>query len=172
MAGPTPQDDAPEEARARAAAVLDTVLDGVVTIDTAGDTESCNPAGRRLFGYAGEELAGMNVRELMPEPYRSRHDNYLSRYLETGEARIIGIGREVVGRRKDGSAFPMDLAVSEVHVHGRRLFTGVVRDVSARRRLEEQVLQIGAEERRVGQELHDGLQQEARACTPRASGRR
>jgi hypothetical protein len=97
----------------------------------------------------------------MPEPYREEHDGYLQAYHNTGRRRIIGIGREVKGQRKDGSTFPMDLAVSEVEVEGRTVFAGIVRDISERRRLELEVLRIADEERRrIGQDLHDGLGQQ------------
>jgi two-component system CheB/CheR fusion protein len=97
----------------------------------------------------------------MPEPYRGEHDGYLQRYLRTGEARIIGIGREVVGLRKDGSTLPLNLSVSEFSLGGRRMFTGILHDVTERRRLERQILDISsAEQRRIGQDLHDGLCQE------------
>ncbi len=139
--------------------------DGVVTIDVRGDIESANEAAAGIFGHTRERLVGMNVRDLMPEPYRSQHDGYVARYLETREKRIIGVGREVVGLRADGSNFPLDLAVSEVFFDGQRLFTGVVRDLSSRRALEERVLDIGSSERRqLGQELHDGLQQDLAAA--------
>jgi two-component system CheB/CheR fusion protein len=98
---------------------------------------------------------------LMPDPYRSEHDAYMARYLSTGEARIIGIGREVVGIRKDCSTFPLDLSVSEFRTGGRRMFTGIVHDASNRRRLEREILETSAhEQRRIGHELHDGLCQE------------
>ena len=121
---------------ARLQAILDTVVDAIITIDERGLIESVNRAAVRIFGYAPEEMVGRNVSCLMPEPYRSAHDGYLRRYLETGERRIVGIGREVVGRRKDGSVFPMELAVSETVVDGRRSFTGIVRDISARKAAE------------------------------------
>ena len=106
-------------------------------------------------------MIGKNVRVLMPEPYHEEHDGYLHAYHQTGRRRIIGIGREVTGRRKDGSTFPLDLAVSEVKLEGRTIFTGIVRDISERRRLELEVLRIADEERRrIGQDLHDGLGQQ------------
>ncbi len=98
---------------------------------------SVNPATERIFGYAAQELVGHNIKLLMPPPFHDAHDGYLTRYLDTGEARIIGIGREVEGLRKDGSRFPVELAVSEINIAGRRLFTGVLRDISDRRMAEE-----------------------------------
>ena len=126
------------EGEARLAAILEAVVDGIITIDEATTIESVNPAVERLFGWSAGELVGRSVRMLMPEPWRSQHDGYVRHYLETGERRIIGIGREVEGLRKDGSVFPMELAVSEVHLPGRRLFTGIVRDISVRRQAEQQ----------------------------------
>ena len=131
----------------RARAVLDTAVDGIITIDGRGRVESLNPAAERLFGYASSELVGRNISTLMPEPYRSGHDAYLSRYQRTGQRRIIGIGREVVGQRRDGTTFPMELAVSEVG-EGSQLYTGVVRDITERKRLEDQLAH---------QALHDPL---------------
>jgi len=97
----------------------------------------------------------------MPEPYHGEHDGYLLNYLRTGKAKIIGIGREVVGKRKNGSIFPMDLAVSQVFLGNRRLFTGIVRDLTDRKRLERQILEISdREQQRIGQDLHDGLGQQ------------
>jgi PAS domain S-box-containing protein len=126
-----------EHSEARTQAILDAAVDAIITIDEAGIVDSLNPAGERLFGYPATEIIGRNVRTLMPEPYRSEHDGYLKSYVETGDKKIIGIGREVVGRRKDGTTFPMHLAVSEVRVSDRRLFTGIVRDISERVRAEE-----------------------------------
>jgi len=151
-------EEALEESRARAHAVLETTIDAVVTIDTQGRIESVNPATERIFGYAADELIGQNIKLLMPAPYREEHDQYVQRYLATEEKKIIGIGREVVARRKDGSTFPVDLAVSEVHLDHRRIFTGFIRDVSDRRRLEHEVLRVSEHERqRIGRDLHDGL---------------
>ena len=121
---------------ARLKAILDTVVDAIITIDDRGVIETANPAAERLFGYALAELAGRNVSCLMPAPYRDEHDGYLKRYLDTRVPRVIGIGREVVGMRKDGTVFPMELAVSETLVNGRRSFTGIVRDITERKRLE------------------------------------
>ena len=124
------------ESEARMRAVLDTAVDGIITINERGAIESINPAVQRLFGYTREELIGQNVNILMPSPYREEHDQYLENYRRTGQARIIGIGREVVGRRKDGTVFPIDLSVSEVRLGDRRVFTGMLRDISDRRRIE------------------------------------
>ena len=120
----------------RLRAILQTAVEGIITIDQRGLVESMNPAAEKIFGYGADEVMGRNVSMLMPSPYREEHDQYMGNYLRTGQARIIGIGREVVGRRKDGTTFPMDLAVSEVKLAGRRLFTGFVRDISERKRAE------------------------------------
>lgn len=154
-----------EESRSRAISVLETTVDGVLTIDERGVIESYNAGAARIFEYTAEEVIGQNVSVLMPEPYHSEHDGYLESYRTTGVRRIIGIGREVVGRRKSGATFPMDLAVSEVPLpDGRRVFNGFVRDISERRVLEREVLRIAeAERRRIGQDLHDGLGQELTA---------
>ena len=121
-------------AAARMHAILDNAVDGVIAIDERGIVESFNPAAARIFGYAAGEVVGRSVNMLMPEPHRSRHDQYLARYLGGGTARIVGIGREVEGQRKDGSLFPMDLAVSELRIEGHRLFIGMARDITERRR--------------------------------------
>ncbi|MFP4144013.1 MAG: PAS domain S-box protein [Phycisphaeraceae bacterium] len=128
-----------EEATARLQAVMDATVDSIVTIDERGIIESVNPATQRLFGYAPEEMIGRNVSMLMPEPHRSLHDQYIRRYLDTNEARIIGRGREVVGLRKDGARFPLDLAVGETFVSGRRIFTGIMRDITVRKRAEQEL---------------------------------
>jgi two-component system sensor histidine kinase/response regulator len=115
-------------------AVLDNLVDCVLTIDARGIVKSANPAVLRVLGYTPAELIGHNVSRLMPEPDHSAHDGYLQRYLATGEAHIIGIGREVVGQHKDGRLIPLELAVNEYHAHGERFFTGTLHDFSERKR--------------------------------------
>lgn len=122
-------------------AVLDTVVDEMITIDEKGIVLSFNPAAARIFGYSSNEVIGQNIAILMPEPDHSQHDNYLSHYLHSGEKKIIGSGREVIGKRKDGTTFPMYLAVSEVHSGDEIKFKGIVRDLSDFKRLQEKVLQ-------------------------------
>ena len=131
--------DAPgvAESEERLRAILHTAVDAIVTIEASGVIESINPAAEGMFGYTCGELLGRNVSVLMPPPWREEHDRYIERYLHTGEARIIGIGREIEAQRKDGSVFPVDLAVSEVRLPGRRLFTGIIRDLTERREMEE-----------------------------------
>jgi two-component system sensor kinase FixL len=107
--------------------------------------ETFNVSATRLFGYAPEEVIGQNVRILMPSPYREEHDSYLRRYLETGERRIIGMGRIVVGRRKDGTTFPMELAIGELRLPGRRLFTGFIRDITERQHTERRLHELQAQ---------------------------
>jgi PAS domain S-box-containing protein len=118
-------------------AVLDNVNDGIITINTRGIVESYNPACARIFGYRADEVIGQNIKMLMPEPYHGEHDGYLDNYKRTGKAKIIGIGREVSGRRKDGSVFPMDLSVSVFQLDGVRHFSGIVRDISERKEAEK-----------------------------------
>ena len=125
-----------QEARLRA--ILETAVDGIITIDERGTIDSLNPAAEAMFGYTAREALGQNISLLMPSPYREEHDAYLKRYLATGEKNIIGIGREAEGRRKDGTTFPIHLAVSEVHVDGQRLFTGIVRDITQNKQAAEQ----------------------------------
>src|SRR5262249_11817623 len=125
------------QAEERMRSVVDHVIDGIITIDERGLIESFNAAAQQLFGYARAEVIGQNVKLLMPEPYHGEHDGYLRSYLTTGQAKIIGIGREVVGRRKDGSTFPMELAVSAFHIGPRRYFTGIVPDITERKQAME-----------------------------------
>ena len=120
------------ESEARLHAVLDTVVDGIITINEKGIIKSSNPAARRIFNYRASELIGRNVNILMPKPYSVEHDQYLENYLTTFEPKVIGIGREVMGKRKNGETFPLELAVSEVNFGSERLFTGIVRDITER----------------------------------------
>jgi PAS domain S-box-containing protein len=132
-------DKAQDETRLRA--VVDTAVDGVILIDTSGSILLFNPACERLFGYAAAEVMGQNVKILMPAPYRSEHDGYLENYHQTGDRKIIGIGREVVGQRKDGTEFPMDLSVGEAIEGNRKIFVGIIHDLTDRKRTEEQLVQ-------------------------------
>jgi two-component system sensor kinase FixL len=131
--------------------ILETVPDAMIVIDATGAVQFFSAAAERLFGYQSAEVRGQNVSMLMPAPYREQHDGYLARYLRTGERRIIGIGRVVVGRRKDGSTFPMELSVGEATQSGQQLFTGFVRDLTERQRNERRL-----------HELQDGLLHVAR----------
>ena len=129
---------------ARWQAVVDSAVDGIVVIDAHGRVESFNPAAEHMFGYAAGEVLGHNVDMLMPSPYREEHDTYLSRYLATGRAKVIGIGREVQGRRKDGSVFPLRLSVGQITIGGERRFTGILHDLSSRVAMEAQMREQAA----------------------------
>jgi two-component system sensor kinase FixL len=142
----TPDEDGHASESALLRSILETVPDAMVVIDHRGIVQSFSRAAERLFGYTPAEVCGHNVKLLMPSPYRDQHDGYLDRYLTTGERRIIGIGRVVVGLRKDGSTFPMELSVGEVNQNGRKLFTGFVRDLTERQQTDQRL-----------QELQDGL---------------
>lgn len=136
--GSSAQRDSAERLRA----ILETAVEGIVTIDERGMIESLNPAAEKTFGYRAGEVLGRNVSMLMPSPHREAHDQYMANYVRTGQAKIIGIGREVVGLRKDGTVFPMDLAVSEVRLSDRRLFTGFVRDITERKKSEARLAEL------------------------------
>ena len=146
------QPDSPPEANmvpsesALLRSILETVPDAMIVIDEQGTVRFFSTAAERLFGYTEDEVGGHNVGILMPPPYREQHDGYLDRYRRTGERRIIGIGRVVVGQRKDGSTFPMELSVGEANQTGQRLFTGFVRDLTERQQAERRL-----------HELQDGL---------------
>lgn len=124
--------------------ILDNVIDGIITIDSQGIVQSFNLAAEHIFGYAAQEVIGNNVKILMPEPYHSEHDGYLANYHATNVRRIIGIGREVVGQRKDGTPFPMDLAVSRSAHRGEPLFIGLVRDITERKQADTQLQALTA----------------------------
>lgn len=133
------------ESEIRNRAIIDGVLDAIVTIDNTGLIEQVNPAAEQLFGYTVEELVGENVSLLMPEPHRSRHDRYIQTYLSTGETKVIGVGREVEGQRKDGSTFPMELTITHLKVRGSDEFTAVIRDISERISAERRLTQLNDE---------------------------
>lgn len=133
------------EREAHLRSILETVPDAMIVIDERGTVLSFSAAAERLFGFTAGEACGRNVSLLMPSPYREAHDSFLHRYLRTGERRIIGIGRLVVGQRKDGSTFPMELSVGEVSRGGRRLFTGFVRDVTERQETEARLQELQTE---------------------------
>lgn len=123
--------------------ILDSAVDGIVTIDDRGIIQSANPAALRLFEYTSDELTGRNIKMLMPSPYCDEHDMYLANYLATGNAKIIGSGREVEGRRKDGTTFPMYLSVGEFKLGSRRLFSGIVHDLNELRQAEQAATRLG-----------------------------
>jgi PAS domain S-box-containing protein len=123
----------------RLRSVMDSTIDGIIVIDEAGLVESFNRSSEKIFGYASDEVIGRNIDMLMSEPDKGRHGGYIGRYMETGETKIIGVGREVTGLRRDGSTFPMDLGISEVDLGDRRSFTGIVRDITERRRAEQEL---------------------------------
>jgi len=128
-----------------AAVIIESAVDGIVVIDDRGRIEVFNPAAERLFGYAEAEVIGRNVSMLMPAPYRDEHDGYLRRYLDEGGPRVIGIGREVQGLKRDGSVFLLHLSVGEMLVQGQRKFTAILHDLSPRVELENRLR--GSEER-------------------------
>jgi two-component system sensor kinase FixL len=151
---------------ARCRAVLDTAVDAVVTIDTRGIVQNVNPATLKMFGFAEQELIGHNVSVLMPEPFRSEHDGYLQSYQRTGKASIIGIGRQVIGRKQTGEEFPVHLGVSEYTVGGKRFFTGIIRDLTELEQVQRQLLQ--AERLAAIGQMVTGLAHESRNALQRA----
>lgn len=143
------------ESKEKIRAIVDNTVDGIITINERGIVESYNKACVRIFGYEPDEVIGRNVNMLMPEPYHSEHDRYLKHYLDTGEKKIIGIGREVSGCRKDGTHFPIDLSVSEVNLQGKRLFSGIVRDITDRKKAEAEAARYTVALERSNKELDD-----------------
>jgi PAS domain S-box-containing protein len=141
----------------RLRSVIDSAVDGIVVIDEKGRIEAFNRGAERLFGYPASEVLGRNVNMLMPSPYHEEHDGYLARYLATGSAHIIGIGREVIGRRRNGTTFPLHLSVGEMAVAGARKFTGVLHDLSDRVDLEKQLRSSEARWRAIVESAVDGI---------------
>lgn len=136
--------------------IIDAAIDGIITIDSKGLIETINPSAATQFGYTPEEVFGQNISMLMPEPHRTAHDGYIGRYLETKKARIIGIGREVMGRKKDGSLFPFQLAVSEVILNDRVIFTGIIHNLSTVKEAEAQLVELNeALEKKVEQRTNE-----------------
>ncbi|SMP42834.1 PAS/PAC sensor signal transduction histidine kinase [Neorhodopirellula lusitana] len=136
--------------------VLQTAVDAIIIIDGLGVIESVNPATERMFGFVAAEMLGQNIKMLMPSPYQEQHDGYLKRYHATGERRIIGIGREVMGQRKDGSTFDLHLAVSEVDAGSRKMFMGIIRDISDLKSVENELKQLNATlDQRVREQAED-----------------
>ncbi|MBB6611850.1 PAS domain S-box protein [Pontibacter sp. Tf4] len=135
--------------------IIQTAVDGIITIDTHGLMEMVNPAAQKLFGYSESELLGRNISMLMPEPDSSLHDGYMERYHQTGIPHIIGIGREVSGLRKDGTTFPFFLSISEVQLADRKVYTGFVHDISQQKVHEERLRRYAAELERSNRELQD-----------------
>ncbi|MDB4380180.1 PAS domain S-box protein, partial [Mariniblastus sp.] len=123
------------------AAILDNAVDAIITINERGIMVAVNPGTENMFGFSKSDMLGNNVNMLMPAPYHENHDDYLSHYLASGVRKIIGVGREVVGRRKDGSVFPIHLAVTEIHIENERLFTGIIRDISDVKAVEKKLVQ-------------------------------
>ncbi|MDP5171153.1 MAG: PAS domain S-box protein [Bacteroidia bacterium] len=146
----------PDEQASRLQAIIETAIDGIITIDELGLVDTINPAAARLFGYDPAEVLGKNVSMLMPEPDRARHDQYLGNYLTTGEAKIIGVGREVTGQKKNGIKFPFRLAISEVNVmNEKRIFTGIIHDLTAQKQAEETLIRYAKELERSNRELEE-----------------
>ncbi len=144
------------EQASRLQAIIDTAIDGIIIINDRGIVDTINPAAAKLFGYEPEEVLKQNVSMLMTSLDQTHHDQYITRYLRTGEAKIIGIGREVVGKKKDGSTFPFRLAISEVRVEGEhRIFTGIIHDLTAQKLAEKQLIRYAAELERSNRELED-----------------
>lgn len=123
-------------------AIIDTAIDGIITIDQIGNVETINKAAAKQFGYHPNDIIGNNIKMLMPEPYHSEHDGYLKNYVDTKIPKIIGIGREVVGKKKNGDEFPFRLAVSEVILNDRIIFTGIVHDLTEIKKVENRLLQL------------------------------
>lgn len=145
------------EADERANAILDAAVDGIVIISDKGIIQSFNPAAEKIFGYSQQEVTGQRVNILMPEPHRSNHDRYIQSYLDTGQRKVIGTGRETTARRKDGTTFPVELTISEIELRGQRIFTGIVKDISSRHRSASALAASENRFRLLVEAMNDGL---------------
>ena len=144
-----------EEKRIRA--IVDSVIDGIVFINTQGIIQIFNPASEKMFGYESEEVIGHSVSILMPEPYQSAHDGFINNYLMTGIRKVVGVSREVVGLRKDGSTFPMEVALNEIEFKGERMFTGTMRDITDRVIAQQQVRESEQRVKAIVSDVIDGI---------------
>lgn len=150
----------------RMESILNAAVDGIVVIDQDGRIELFNRAAEHIFGYSCNEVLGKNVSILMGKPHSHQHQDHIREYLRSGKAKIIGIGREVEGKRADGTLFPMDLSVSETILGDRRSFTGLIRDISERKLLEKAIVDASEMERKqIGQDLHDTVSQHLAGLT-------
>jgi PAS domain S-box-containing protein len=138
-------------------AMVESAVDGIIVINERGIVKMMNPAAERMFGYPAKEVLGHNITLLMPEPYHNQHDRYLANYLQTGVRKIIGLGREVTGRCKNGNIFPMYLSVGEVSLGGRRLFTGIIQDLTERKRTEEQIVRLQHRQELILKSIGEGI---------------
>lgn len=138
----TPETDYSKELELRFKAVMEVALDGIITIDERGNIESINQSACRLFEYQESEIIGCNISKLMPTPYSAEHDAYIEKYRQTGERKIIGIGREVKGLKKSGAIFPIFLNVNEINVGGRKIFTGIIHDISVLKKAESDIVEM------------------------------
>jgi PAS domain S-box-containing protein len=144
-------------------AIIENAIDGIITIDERGHVESINPSACKLFGYSPEEVIGHNISMLMPSPHREQHDEYISRYERTGNAHIIGIGREVTGLRKDKTTFPFRLGVSEVQFSGRKIYTGFIHDLSVQKEAEDRLKEYATHLEELVEERTRSLQHSVKA---------
>ena len=143
-------ENAVRESRYQLNAIINNAVDGIITINERGFMQLVNPAAANLFGYQPDELIGQNVHVIAPNPHQAKHDGYIDKYIKTGQKKIIGIGREVLGQRKDGSTFPCMLSVSEIDLGERRLFAGIIHDLTEQKAAEKHIKQLNTElEKRV-----------------------
>lgn len=145
--------------------IIDNTVDGLITIDGKGTIETFNKACEKIFGYKADEVIGENVKMLMPEPYHSEHDGYLKNYRDTGKKKIIGLGREFEGQRKNGTVFPLDVSVSEINIQDRKLYSGIIRDITERKMAEDEIIRSNEELERFAYVASHDLQEPLRMVT-------